>query len=156
MTTPRYTRAQLFENRTYKTVRRAGVVGELVDADTIPLFTITGSPIVCSIFGIITAAIGANVTTLQLLHSVTAQAMGLACTSLTGQVVGIHLNPTGAVGDAIAISAGTSVGVHQLTDWSLNVGAVNMLIGGATSGTGAVDWYITYLPMLSTGLVVAA
>jgi len=137
-------------------VRRVGVVGELVNAATIPLFTITGSPILCSMFGVITAEFEVAATTLQLLHSVTAQAMGLACTTLSAQVAGIHLNPTGAVGVAIAISAGTSVGVGQATQWSLSIGAVNLLVGGATSTDGAVDWYITYLPMLDTGLVVAA
>jgi len=157
MTTPRYTRAQLFENRTYKTVRRPGVGAELVNAAEIDLFTITGSPIICSIFGVITGTFEAAATTLQLMHSVTDQDLGAACTTLSGQVAGIHLNPTGGVAVAMAIGAGTSVGVHQPTNkWSLSVGNIYLLVGGATSTDGVVDWYITYLPMLSTGLVVAA
>jgi hypothetical protein len=139
--------SSLIKHTYNRTDYRPGVVGELVNAATVNLFTINGGPIIATMFGIIRVGIGANNTTVQLLHSVTAQAMGLASGNLTGQVAGIHLNPTGAVGVAIAISAGTSVGVYQPTNrWSLSVGTIGMLIGGATSAVGAIDWYITWEP----------
>ncbi len=132
-----------------KSVRRVGVVGELVNGATVPLFAIVGGPVLVKMVGILTAAFVVTATTVQLLHSVTAQAMGLACTTLSGQAIGIHLNPTGAVGAAIAISAGTSVGVYQVTYWSLSIGNINLLIGGATSAVAAIDWYVTYIPLMS-------
>jgi hypothetical protein len=143
----------IFLNRGSRTAYRPGVVGEIVNGATIPLFAITGGPITASMFGVLTAPIGANATTVQLLHSVTAQAMSTASGNLTGQIAGIHLNPTGAVGAAIAISAGTSVGVFQVTDWSLSIGTIGLLVGGATTATGAIDWYLYWEPGVPNAVV---
>lgn len=144
----------IYLERSGKTLHRAGVVGELVNAATVNLFTITGGPVVASMFGIITAAIGANITTVQLSNGT--HDMSAASGSLSGQIVGIHLNPTGGIAVAMAIGAATLVGVYQATRWSLGVGSVSILVGGATSATGAIDWYITYEPMVPGAIVAVA
>lgn len=136
----------VYLERSSRTLRRVGVVGELVNAANIPLFTITGGPIKATLVGILTADFVVTATTVQLLQG--AVPLGLACTTLSGQLTGIHLNPTGAVGAAIAISAGINVGVYQATPWSLGVGIIRLLVGGATSAVAAIDWYLSFDPLV--------
>ena len=145
----------VYTERSGRTLRRVGVVSELVNGATVNLFTITGGPIIATMFGVVTAAgDGANATTVQLRNGATV--MGLASGAITNVLVGMHLNPTGAVGVAIAISAGVLVGVYHPTNkWSLGVGTVNILVGGATqTALGAViDWYLTWEPALPAATV---
>lgn len=136
-----------------RTLRRPGVVGELVNAASPNLFTITGGDImVVGIHGKITTAFGTTATTLQLRLTTalagTVSVLGLACTTLSDQVADILLTSTGAVGVALAISAAAGVGVYAVTNAQVLVpGGIDVLVGGATSTVAAVEWTINYIPL---------
>lgn len=136
-------------------VRRAGVAGEIVNAAHPSIFTVTGGDIICSIWGKITTAFGANATTLQLRNDTVV--LGLACTTLSGQTADVFLCPTGLVGAAMIIS-GVGVGPLQSSCLLLlTPGDIDVLVGGASDANAVIDWYISYVPVLpGVGSVVAA
>lgn len=133
---------------------RPGVVGELVNGATVNLFTVRNGDVhVSGMHGKLTAAIGANATTVQLRIIPTGgvqQALSAASGNLTGLIINRYLEPTGVLAGAIVIEAATyGVGiVYMATNpWTLTPGIINILVGGATTATGAIDWYIEYRPL---------
>lgn len=135
-------------------VRRPGVVGELVLAARFNIFQVVGGDVrVEGMHGKIATAIGANATTVQLFilpaGSVTQQALSAASGNLTGLFANTLLEPTGAVAVAIALEVTFGVGlVYQVTNpWILIPGTINILVGGATTLVGSIDWMIEYRPL---------
>jgi len=166
MTSPvKYTRDQLYQARQYKTLKRAGVGLELGTA-TFNLFTITNGPVlVYRLIGHATELIagtavprlaftptggGAQTFLSAAAADIDTDAVNILYTwdgllaGLLTPGVGIgHLDLTGA--EAGFVSPITLVsGVIALTDTT----------AGAVTG-GLIDWYISYLPLNDTGLIVA-
>ena len=164
--TTQYTRAQLTQTRALRTVRRPGVALELGTA-TFNIYTITGSPVlVFSLFGHATQLIaGTALPQLEFLPTgggaqsdLSAAAADIDTDAIntlytwTGLIAGLltpcvgigHLDLTGA--QAMFTSPITLVpGTIIVTD------ATAVAVTG-----GLIDWYITYLPLLDAGLIVAA
>ncbi len=137
-------------------VWRPGRVGELVLAARVNLFQVVGGDVhVSGMHGKITVGIGANATTVQLFIIPTAgaapaqQALSAASGNLTGLLTQTLLEPTGALAVAIAQDVTFGVGiVYQVTNtWILTPGIINILVGGATTAVGAIDWNIEYRPL---------
>ena len=133
---------------------RPGVVGELVLNAVVNLFTVRGGDVhVSGMHGKITANIGANNTTVQLRIIPTAgaqQALSNPSGNLTGLIINRYLEPTGVLAGAIVTEAATyGVGIIYMATnpWTLTPGIINILVGGATTLTGAIDWYIEYRPL---------
>ena len=164
--TTQFTRTQLTQTRQFRTVRRAGVALELGTA-TFNIFTITGGPLlVYSIIGHCTELIaGTAIPRLQFTPTGGGAQTGLCAAAAdidadaintlytwTGLLAGL-LTPCVGIGhlDLTAAQAGFALpltftsGVIALTDAT----------GVAVTG-GLIDWYITYLPINTAGLIVAA
>jgi len=137
-------------------VHRRGVVGELVNGNTVNLFTVQRNDVhVTGILGKITAAMDAGTADVQLRiiprdGAVPAQqVLSLASGSLANLLANEYLEPTGALGAAITLTAtyGAGVALMVTNDWILTPGIINILVGTATNTTGAIDWYIEYRPL---------
>lgn len=142
-------------------ILRRGVVGELVNAATVNLFTVQNNDVhVTGILGKVTALMDANATTVQLRIIPTGgaqQALSAASGALNGQLVDTYLEPTGALAAAITITNtyGTGVALMVTNDWILTPGIINILVGGATQVTGVIDWWIEYRPLAPDAAITA-
>lgn len=168
--TTQYTRAQLLQapqGRAKLSVRRVGLAGDIEPAHLTPgtvLFTITGGPVeIHSLFGLITTVIGAGAAVPQLAFKPAVGAISDLCAAAadistlpaetlftwTGLLAGL-LTPCVGLGhlDLTGAEAGF---VSPLT---IVPGTINLInaVGGTT---GVIDWYITYLPIGATSLIVA-
>ena len=135
-------------------VRRPGIVGELVNAAVVNLFQVVGGDVhVSGMHGKIATAIGANATTVQLrilpTGSLVFQNLSAASGNMTGLFANTLLEPTGAIAVAIALEVTFGVGlVYQVTNtWVLIPGVISILVGGATTAVGSIDWNIEYRPL---------
>lgn len=169
MTTSRFSRAQLFQNRAYKTVMRPGLVTDL-PAAAFDIFNIAGSPVmVFGLFGVVTTAIGATAAVCRLQY--TAAIAGAAQTPLCAAHATMINDPAGTIYywsglqagllvDNAAIAATSDEGWLDLTTtpWDGNYILVCpgvIAVTNAVAGTGIIDWYISYLPLLDAGIVTA-
>lgn len=163
-------RQSFIQGRVINTVRRLGKVGDLALA-SFNIFSIIGSPVhIYSLFGVVTTGLGATAVVCRLQYTcsvVTGAALTPLCDThatmisdpagtiyyWSGLVAG-HLIDNGAV-------AGTSKeGYLDLTTspWSGNF--ITLLPGvicvtNTVPGTGVIDWYISYLPLLDEGVIAA-
>ena len=161
----RYTRDQLYQARTFKTVRRAGVALELGTA-TFNSFTIANSPVqIVDLFGRCTQLI-AGTALPRIQFTPTGGALVPLCAAAvdidtdavntiytwSGLIAGV-LTPSVQIGAAdIAATANWGGGNLKLVP-----GVISITDATAAAVTGGlIDWYITYLPLLDTGTITAA
>jgi len=141
--------------------RRLGVAGELVLAAAVPLFQISGGPIlVTGCYGKVTTAFAVAATTVQLQITPVggiAQNLSAASGNLTGAVINTTLAPTGALAVAITIEVtfGATFGLALTNQWLLIPGVITELVGGATNNAGVLNWTIIYTPLSRAANVVA-
>lgn len=160
------TRAQLTQVDQFRTVRRAGVALELGTA-TFDIFTITDGPVlVYSFIGHITELIAGtalptpNITPTDAggqteLSDSAADIDTFAVNTLftyTGLLAGL-LTPCVGIGHLDLTGAQASIPTPII----LNSGVIAILDATAAAVTGGlIDWYITYVPVMAAGLIVAA
>ena len=164
MTTPRYTRAQLEQERAMGCVRRPGLVADLGIVAAQPLFTVSGVVDVHFLFGVITTVIagGLAVPRLQFVPTVGAVMVPLSgiMASIAGQAAGIIITWDGLLAGVPAVSAqlgmsSTNEGVWAGGHLTLAAGQI-VLSNTVDSLGGVIDWYAVYLPKIAGGTIVAA
>lgn len=166
----RLSRAGLVSSRTQareiQTVRRPGEALDIHPANTVDLFTITGSPVLLyRLFGVITTLFGATLGTLQFRFTPTGGGaitdMCAASAALNDTAQNVCLCWDGTLAGTIVVGVG--VGHLDLTGTEAGFaspitctpGTIHLTNAtGMTSGV--VDWYISYLPLTADGLIVAA
>ncbi len=130
------------------------------------LFTVSGGAVlVTSFFGVVSTATGATATTLSIGTAPTvgtAKTAGLATAqAITSLEAGtwIGLQPASVVTNtytigSLAVSGATSAGnvIFDVPDFTVAAGTITWTTNA--TDTGAVSWYITYVP-LDTGASVA-
>ena len=162
MTTPtRYTRDQLYQARTYKTVRRAGLAADLAGGVNFNIFNVSGVSMVQYMFGHVTTLIGAGDAVPQITFTPT----GGAAINLCAPALTIAADPVntlyvwdGTLGTALAPAAGIGTVDAGESTW---VAGFILLVAGtiritnAVGSTGIIDWYISYLPLVDTTIITA-
>ena len=126
-----------------------------------PIFTITGGPVICNIFGLVTTAIVSTVN-LRLQHITTAPAatveLNAGAVAANDDAIGTFyynvgatsvFTPSGGLGFAL-LDPVTVESVHFL----LAPGVVQCL--GSAARTGVIKWYMYYMPLSPNSLVTAA
>jgi len=161
----KYTRDQLYQARTFKTVRRPGVALELGTA-TFNIFTIANSPVlVASLFGYCTELIaGAALPRLQFTPTVGVETpLCAAAADIDTDAIGTLYSWDGLAASQLIPSAVLgAMGLIATSEWDgkfiiLAPGVINVTDATAAAVTGGlIDWYITYLPLLDTGVITAA
>ena len=157
--TTQYTRAQLAQNQTWKTVRRPGLAADFPAGADFDIFTVTGVILVSQILGHVTTVIGAGALLPFLEITTVVPAATVPLCAVVGAAINADAVDTmyGWIGTIAGPLLVTPVGASQGTvTWGgeyivLTAGVIN--VDTAVVGTGIIDWYITYLPM-STGAVV--
>ena len=125
-----------------------------------PIFSITGGPVVCQIYGLVTTAI-VSTANLRLQHITTAPA---ATVELNAGAVAVNDDAIGTfyynVGATSVFTPSGGLGFALLDP--VTVEAVNFLLApgvvqclGSAARTGVIKWYMYYIP-LSPNTVVAA
>lgn len=152
-----------------------GVYGNLVRSlgklvvtnSTNSLFTVATGPVVLtSLVGIVSVAIPNTASlTAKLVYTPTGGSVAdlTAATAITNDAIGTHytLPVTALVTDDMSeLSAAVGVpdvtyGLNSHIDKVLRPGVLGLTVSNHTSTPGAVDWYLTYLP-LGAGAVVTA
>lgn len=128
------------------------------------IFTVAGGRIVLtSIVGEVTTALGATVTSLNLVHTPTVGTVGDLCaaTVCTSDTIGTLYSITGIPADLMSAEkiGGTVVPVDYNTGLPLRglilpIGAIGLK--STASDTGSVKWSVTYVPYDNGASVVAA
>lgn len=121
------------------------------------LFTVNGYIRINAIFGWISTAISANATALDLGFDPTDGALAAiaASTTVTSEPVGTTLGYTGDPADTLTNVGEGSAGIQKVQ----RVFAPGLFVVGTTGAgatTGAVDWYIEYVPLSAGAGVVLA
>jgi len=162
MTTPRYTRAQLAHTRAvFRTVRRVGVLNEIVMSAEVNLFNVSGPVLVTSLFGIATTIIAAAGT--PRLEFTEPDGGAPVVMSIAGAIAAAVNDIIGWDGDAgVAVAQGANVGMFAANEsaWAgyiiLTEGVIRIHeFGDAAATTGTIDWYVTYLPLAEATLITA-
>ena len=161
MTTPQYTRAQLFQNRTFMTVRRAGLAADLAGGANFNVFTVAGPVQVQSIIGVVTTIIGAGAAVPRISFTPT----GGAAVHLCAAPVSIALDAVGTIyvwdGTSVgALAPASQIGTADAGETSWVAGNITLVAGiiritNAVVSSGIIDWYVSYLPLTPTALVTA-
>lgn len=159
------TRAQLFQSRTFRTVRRAGLYADIDGVGDADLFNVSGVCAVHYIFGIVTTVIGAGLAVPRLQFTPTVGAVQIplsgAALSIAGDVAGSIYTWTGLLGGALTVGAALGMSdVNANSDWAGGVitvaAGVIQLTNGVDALSGVIDWYAMYLPQLAGSLITAA
>lgn len=163
--TIQYTRAQLTQNRSLLCARRPGLYTD-IDGTGADLFTIANSPVlVYALFGHVTTVIGAGLAVPQLQFTPTGggaqTVLCAAAASIDGDAVNTLYTWTGLI--AGLLTPGVGIGHLDLTGAEAGFAhpitftpGVIALTNAVDALSGVIDWYIVYLPMLSTGIITAA
>jgi hypothetical protein len=117
------------------------------------LFTTAGGPIlVCCIFGVVTTALGATVTTVQLSAKVGALASVPVCLAgtVTSLAAGTVLMPITSFGTALSVTATAGViyaGNGTGVPTSFIMGGPGIITATTSANdTGQIQWYLMYAP----------
>lgn len=141
--------------------RRTGVAGELVLNAVVPLFRVSGGPIlVTGCYGKVTTAFAIAATTVQLQITPVggvAQNLSAASGNLSAVAINTTLAPTGALAVAITVEVtyGATFGLALTNQWLLIPGVITEIVAGATNLTGVLNWTIIYTPLSRAANVVA-
>lgn len=159
------TRAQLFQSRTFRTVRRPGLYEDIDDVGVVNLFNVSGVCAVHYMFGVVTTTIGAGLALPQLHFTPTIGAgqipLSGASLSIAGDVAGTIYTWTGILNGLLTVGAVLGISdVNATSDWAAGVitlpaGVIN-LITSADALSGVIDWYVMYLPQVAGSLITAA
>jgi hypothetical protein len=139
--------------------------GAILAATDDPLFTITGGPVLATIFGQVTTVLsGAANATLEIITATPVATVALSTTvAIDTAAAGTVFSFTGvAAGTVPALrvdAAGTrwyapSTATFDLAEFYLPIGVVGCLTSAAR--TGNIKWYMFYKPLSPNSLVVAA
>jgi hypothetical protein len=138
--------------------------GAVLAADD-PLFTITGGPVLATIFGqVTTLLVGAANGTLEIITATPVATIALSTTvAIDDDAAGTLYSFTGvAAGTVPALrpdTAGTrwyapSTATFDVAQFYLPIGVVGFL--GSAARAGVIKWYMHYIPLSPNSLVVAA
>ena len=130
-----------------------------------PLFTISGGPILAQIFGIVSELIvGAANGTLQIITTLPVATVALSTTvAIDDDAAGTCYNFTGVAAGTVPSLRPDTAGVRwfapstatfDLAEFFLSPGSVEFL--GSAARVGVIKWYMTYLPLTPTSVVVVA
>lgn len=124
------------------------------------LFTITGGPIyVTKMVGIVTTVLAGTANgTLQATVTTPAGTVALSTTvAITDDAAGTSYRFVGATGVLTPVTAGAKI-IDPVTVADCNflvpIGNINFLTSGAM--TGVITWYMSYIPLSNSSIVVAA
>lgn len=155
-----FTREELLQTHTFKTVRRPGLEADLADGVDFNIFNVAGIVLVSHMFGIVTTVIGAGVAVpfIEITTVVPAATVALcaAHAGINASAVDTMFGWDGLVATALTSSAVGSMELAAGNTWTggfyvLTDGVIN--IDNAIVSTGIIDWYITYIPMSTDGEV---
>lgn len=155
------TRAQILQNQSIKTVRRAGLAADLVAGADFNIFNVSGVVEVYNFFGVVTTVIGAGAAVPRVQFTPTGGAQTPLCAAaasiatdavgtiytVIGGATATQLAPTAALGYADAAETA------WVGPWILPAGII--AITNAVASTGIVDWYISYVPLVNTTVITA-
>lgn len=139
-------------------VKTDGAVSSTAD----PLFTISGGPVRCRIYGIVTTGLEASASAGKLTITTTSPAatvdMSAAGVELNGDVAGTsyrHINTTAILTPVTAgfVMCGNAFATQDV-EFFCPVGTVNFIAVSAL--TGVIAWYMEYIPLSPLSRVVAA
>jgi len=159
------TRAQLFQSRTFRTVRRAGLYADIDGVGDANLFNVSGVCAVHYMFGVITTVIGAGLAVPQLQFTPTVGAvqvpLSAAAAAINAAAAGSIITWTGLLGGALTVGGALGMSdVNANSDWA---GGVITLVAGIIQLTnavdavsGVIDWYVMYLPQIAGSLITSA
>jgi hypothetical protein len=126
---------------------------------TSTLYTVAGgSVLVTGLLGLVSTVIGSTATTLSLgtvPTTGTAEAAGIAtATAITSSEAGTWMGPlaASAKGGALAVGSDGGKAIFLNTPFVVPAGTISWTTSAST--TGAVTWYLTYVP-LDTGASVS-
>lgn len=135
-------------------VKYTGTGGELVNGDTVNLFSIVGGDIfVTTFYGVCQVDSDGAATLLQLRIIPTGGAQQVLCAvsaTLTAANIGDTLAPTGTIANALAIETtpGVTVGnLNTVTGLIMLPGIINVVVSGATDANMFYNWYLGYVPI---------
>ena len=164
--TTQFTREQLTQTRQLLTVRRAGVALELGTA-TFNIFTITNGPVF--VFGLVghSTELIAGTALPQLEYlPVGGGAQSDLCAAaadIDTDAINTVYGWTGLIAGLLTPGVGighldlTAAQANFLCPLTVHTGTIIVTDATAAAVTGGlIDWYITYIPFLATGLIVAA
>ena len=159
------TRAQLFQSRTFRTVRRPGLAADLDGAADKNLYNVSGLVAVHYMFGVCTTLIGAGLALPQIQFTPTIGAVQVplsgAALSIALDVAGSVYTWTGLLNGALTVGAALGMSdVNATSSWfggfiTLPAGIIQ-LTNAADALAGVIDWYVMYLPQLAGSLITAA
>ncbi len=151
---------------------RAGAIGFRVDraAAALPqsatggIFTVAGGRVVVtSLIGVVTVALGATATNLNVVHTPTVGSVAdlAAATVVTSDIVGTLYSLTGYPLDLLSANARTLINVPDAAHAALCERAMVLpagTIGAKTDAndTGSVQWSVTWYPFDTGATLVAA
>jgi hypothetical protein len=125
---------------------------------TLTIFTVSGGKIlITSLVGVVTTVIGGTTPALKLVSTPTTGTASDMCTALTitGTEVGTMFSMPSAPGSALAGVINKSGSVAAPGQQVVNIGTIGMN-DSAADATGAIQWFMTYVPLDSGASVVAA
>lgn len=133
----------------YEVTKAAQTIPQTATAN---LFTVSGGNVlVTAIVGEVTTVIGGTATTLSLgltPTTGTANATGLAtATAITSKEVGTlaTIQPSSGVGGGLVVGANAGQGVFLPVPVLVPPGTISWTTSAST--TGAMKWYLTYIPL---------
>ena len=159
------TRAQLFQSRTFRTVRRQGQYADIDGVGDADLFNVSGVCLVYYMFGVCTTVIGAGLAVPQIQFTPT---VGAVQVPLCGAAASIATDAAGTIYTWNGLLAGqlTPGAVLGMSDPNANAtwaGGFTTLVAGVIQLTnavdavsGVIDWYVMYLPQVAGSLITAA
>lgn len=126
---------------------------------TAAIFNVTGGQvIVTSLFGVVTTAVQAQATTIQL--NVLNTAIGGGGTIISSAAGDLNAAPVGTIiGTPLSgLAAGNPLTVtaygSQNNEFTIGTGSIRLVTGA--SSTGAVKWYLNFIPLDPGAFVTAA
>lgn len=151
----------LHQARTFKTVRRAGRAADLAGGVNFNIFNVGGVVLLEYMFGHVTTVIGAGAAVPRITFTPT----GGAAVNLCAAAASIATDAVNTLyvwdGTALGILApAANLGVVDAGEATWAAGPVILVAGviritNAVASTGIIDWYISYLPLADTTIIIA-
>lgn len=159
------TRAQLFQSRTFRSVRRPGLYADIDGVGDADLFNVSGLVAVHYMFGVVTTVIGGGLALPRLQFTPTVGAAQIplcaAAASIAGDLAGTIYTWTGLLGGQLTPGAVLGISdVNANSDWAggfvtLTAGVIQ-LTNAVDALSGVIDWYVVYLPQVAGSIITAA
>lgn len=153
---------EVLYNSSRRYVKRTGKLADMAGVASVALWTVTGGPVLIEgIMGIVTTACQAAATTLAFTNTTavnsTVVPMAAASGSISGDATETVFTMDGAVATGITIQTSTArgVGIWEQTSRQVLVPGIIKLVVGTATNTGIIDWYLSYVPLSDSSLVVS-